>query len=88
MALDTITLKEWGARLRVLRQLRRWTQADLEDTASIARGTVSHLERGKRECKLPIVLRLVAALGNADYLFGLTDAPGPAFGPVQYPEAS
>jgi len=61
--LDTHVAKDFGARLRTLRDAAEISQERLAHDAGLSWSTVSQVERGDRSVRLPTLLRLAAALG-------------------------
>ena len=78
------TTPEWerriGADLRRLRILRELTQAELAGLANVSVSSVKRLEDGDGS-SLATVVRVVRALGRAEWLAGLAP-PSPAVSPV------
>jgi putative transcriptional regulator len=52
-------------RIRELRAIKRWSQADLAEKLGVSRQTVNALETGKYDPSLPLAFKIA-------YLFGLT----------------
>jgi ribosome-binding protein aMBF1 (putative translation factor) len=55
-------LSEMGARVRQLRQAKRWSQEDLADHARMHRTYVGGIERGERNITMLMLHRLAEAL--------------------------
>lgn len=45
-------------RIRELRAVKRWSQADLADALSVSRQTINALETGKYDPSLPLAFRI------------------------------
>jgi transcriptional regulator with XRE-family HTH domain len=58
-----VDIKTLGQRIRKLRMDQGLTEAQLADKAKITEGHVSHVERGYRTPSLPVLRRIIAALG-------------------------
>lgn len=54
-------LKAFGARVRLLREQRSWSQETLADNSGLHRTYISGVERGIRNPSLTIVLQLASA---------------------------
>jgi transcriptional regulator with XRE-family HTH domain len=54
--------KEFGNRLRQLREKREWAQTDLAYEADIEPGYVSRLELGKANPSLTVIVAIIKAL--------------------------
>jgi putative transcriptional regulator len=52
-------------RLKELRGVRGWTQADLADRLEVSRQTVNALETGKYDPSLPLAFRIAAVFGTS-----------------------
>ena len=50
-------------RIRELRAIKRWSQADLADTLGVSRQTVNALETGKYDPSLPLAFRIAKLFG-------------------------
>lgn len=48
-------------RLRELRAVRRWSQADLADQLDVSRQTVNSIENGRYDPSLPLAFKIAAA---------------------------
>lgn len=62
MKKDEHIKKEFGNRLRQLREKREWAQTDLAYEADIEPGYVSRLELGKANPSLTVIVALAMAL--------------------------
>ena len=51
-------------RLRELRAVHRWTQADLADRLDVSRQTVNSIETGRYEPSLPLAFRIAEVFGE------------------------
>lgn len=51
-------------RLRELRAVRRWSQADLADHLDVSRQTVNSIETGRYEPSLPLAFKIAAVFGE------------------------
>ena len=51
-------------RLRELRAVRRWSQADLADRLEVSRQTVNAIETGRYDPSLPLAFRLARVFGR------------------------
>jgi putative transcriptional regulator len=51
-------------RLRELRSVRRWSQADLADRLGVSRQTVNAIEVGRYDPSLPLAFRLAEVFGE------------------------
>lgn len=47
-------------RLRELRAVRRWSQADLADRLDVSRQTVNSIENGRYDPSLPLAFKIAA----------------------------
>ena len=52
-----------GARVAVLRRLKKWTQLQLAERAELPRSYVADIEGARRNPSLRTLMRLAAALG-------------------------
>lgn len=50
-------------RIRELRAVKRWSQADLADTLGVSRQTVNALETGRYDPSLPLAFRIAKLFG-------------------------
>lgn len=50
-------------RLRELRAIRRWSQADLADRLDVSRQTINAVETGRYDPSLPLAFKLAALFG-------------------------
>ncbi|MFZ4519884.1 MAG: helix-turn-helix transcriptional regulator [Microthrixaceae bacterium] len=65
-------------RLRELRAVRRWSQADLADQLGVSRQTVNSIETGRYDPSLPLAFRISEVFGEPiESLFHPDDAGGP-----------
>jgi putative transcriptional regulator len=63
-------------RLRELRAVHRWSQADLADRLDVSRQTVNSIETGRYEPSLPLAFRIAGVFGEPiESLFFPDDAP-------------
>lgn len=64
-----------GSRVKKIRTMRRWNQADLAKASKITQATISRLESGKtKQLKSAALKRLAKALcTSTDYLVGLSN---------------
>jgi len=70
---------QFGERLRMAREIRRFNQAGLAAKAGFPASSIAMFEGGMRKPSLENFRRLVVALEiSADYLLGRTDEPFPA----------
>ncbi|WP_169977678.1 substrate-binding domain-containing protein [Tautonia rosea] len=68
---------EPGGRVKSLRLLRSWSQAELADRAGISRTAVSAVEMGRLVPSVAAALSLAYALGcTVEELFGVAEPPG------------
>ncbi|MEU9256361.1 helix-turn-helix transcriptional regulator [Streptomyces sp. NPDC048270] len=51
-------------RLRELRAVRRWSQADLADRLDVSRQTVYAIETGRYDPSLPLAFKIAAVFGE------------------------
>ncbi|GGL14675.1 helix-turn-helix transcriptional regulator [Streptomyces sp. NBC_01478] len=51
-------------RLRELRAMRRWSQADLADRLGVSRQTVYAIETGRYDPSLPLAFKIAAVFGE------------------------
>ena len=56
-------VKQFGARIRELREARGWSQEALADAARLHRTHISLIERGQRSVQLETIESLAIALG-------------------------
>jgi len=49
-------------RLRELRAVRRWSQADLADRLDVSRQTINAIETGRHDPSLPLAFKIAAVL--------------------------
>ena len=52
-------------RLRELRAVRRWSQADLADRLEVSRQTVNAIETGRYDPSLPLAFKIAAVFGDS-----------------------
>lgn len=67
-------------RLRELRAVRRWSQADLADRLDVSRQTVYAIETGRYDPSLPLAFKIASVFGEPiENLFfpGEDDTAGP-----------
>lgn len=58
-------MEELGERLRMLREMKDWTQGDLAEASGVEQSSISNYEAGKRAgVPLAHVMRLADALGT------------------------
>jgi putative transcriptional regulator len=50
-------------RIRELRAVKRWSQADLADVLGVSRQTVNALETGKYDPSLPLAFKIAKVFG-------------------------
>lgn len=63
-------------RLRAARELRKWSQGELADRASMPPSSIAHFESGSRKPSFDTLRRLANALEvMTDYLLGRVDDP-------------
>ncbi|WP_139491816.1 helix-turn-helix domain-containing protein [Brevibacillus dissolubilis] len=63
-----------GARLKELRQLRKWTQQQVADLLGIERSTYTKYERNTNQTDYDLLQRLADLYGTSiDYILGRTD---------------
>ena len=68
-----------GRRLRQLRKTAGKTQMELARELGVNQAHVSHIEAGRGDMSVAMVVRLAQMFGvTTDYLVGLEDAPAPA----------
>ena len=61
-------------RLKVLRAVRNWSQADLADALSVSRQTVNAIETGKYDPSLPLALKMAKLFGEpVESIFALEE---------------
>lgn len=61
-------------RLKVLRAVRNWSQADLADALSVSRQTVNAIETGKYDPSLPLALKMAKLFGEpVESIFALDE---------------
>lgn len=65
-------------RLRELRAVRRWSQADLADRLDVSRQTVYAIETGRYDPSLPLAFKIASLFGEPieDLFFPGEDAAG------------
>jgi putative transcriptional regulator len=51
-------------RLRELRAVRRWSQADLADRLDVSRQTIYAIETGRYDPSLPLAFKIAAVFGE------------------------
>ena len=52
-------------RLRELRAIRKWSQAELADHLNVSRQTVNAVETGRYDPSLPLAFRIAEVFGEA-----------------------
>lgn len=63
-------------RLRAARELRKWSQSELAEKASMPPSSIAHFESGSRKPSFDTLRRLASALEmTTDYLLGRVDDP-------------
>lgn len=63
-------------RLRAARELRKWSQGELAEKASMPPSSIAHFESGSRKPSFDTLRRLANALEvTTDYLLGRVDDP-------------
>lgn len=63
-------------RLRAARELRKWSQCELAEKASMPSSSIAHFESGSRKPSFDTLRRLANALDvTADYLLGRVEDP-------------
>lgn len=66
-------------RLRELRAIHRWSQADLADRLDTSRQTVNAIENGRYDPSLPLAFRIAAVFARPiEEIFFPSGAPDPA----------
>lgn len=71
-----------GERIRIIRELRGWSQAELAERSRLEPSAISHFETGRRVPSVVNLLKLAEALTmntfyiSTDYLLGRTDKIG------------
>ena len=64
-------------RLRELRAVRRWSQADLADRLDVSRQTVNAIETGRYDPSLPLAFKIARIFEeHIESLFFPEDGPG------------
>jgi putative transcriptional regulator len=58
MARDRFAAPDMENRIRELRAVQRWSQADLADALGVSRQTVNALETGKYDPSLPLAFKI------------------------------
>jgi transcriptional regulator with XRE-family HTH domain len=73
-----------SSKIKELRELRRFTQADLGERAGMGAASISHFETGQRTPSLDSLVRLADALDvTADVLLGrAVEGTQPALDPI------
>ena len=67
-----------GARVRSLREYKRWSQEDLANASGLQRPHISLIENNERTPGADSLIKLAGALQtSSDYLLGLSDDPAP-----------
>lgn len=75
--------QKFSDRLRITRELRKLSQAELAQKAGLQPSAISHFETGRRSPSFDNLKRLADSLGvSMDYLFGRTDEPAGSGGIV------
>ena len=71
--LDKIFLREFGQRVRKLRETRKWTQEDLAERSGLHHTYVGSIERGERNLALLNIRKITNAFGltHSELLNGL-----------------
>jgi transcriptional regulator with XRE-family HTH domain len=70
LAMDR-SVREFGRRVRSMREQRHWTQEELADRSGLTSVQISRIERGVREIRLTTLLRLIGAFdAKPDELLG------------------
>jgi putative transcriptional regulator len=65
-------------RLRELRAVRRWSQADLADRLDVSRQTINAVETGRYDPSLPLAFRIARLFKRTiEEIFALEDADRP-----------
>ena len=65
-------------RLRELRAIHRWSQADLADRLDASRQTVNAIENGRYDPSLPLAFKIAAVFARPiEEIFFPSDGPGP-----------
>jgi transcriptional regulator with XRE-family HTH domain len=65
------SVREFGKRVRSMREQKQWTQEELADRSGLTSVQISRIERGAREIRLTTLLRLIAAFdAKPDDLLG------------------
>ncbi len=70
-------------RLRELRAVHRWSQADLADRLDTSRQTVNAIENGRYDPSLPLAFRIASVFGRP-----IEEIFFPSGGPARSPEMS
>jgi len=65
-------------RLRELRAVRRWSQADLADRLDVSRQTINAIETGRYDPSLPLAFKIAAVLELPIESLFSPDEPNPA----------
>lgn len=66
-------------RLRELRAIRRWTQAELADRLDVSRQTVNAIETGRYDPSLPLAFKIAAVFEQPiESIFRATTPAQPA----------
>ena len=66
--------KQFGARVRALREARDWSQEELAEQAGLHRTYISSVERGVRNPTITVIYKIAQALGVS--LAGMMDGVG------------
>jgi transcriptional regulator with XRE-family HTH domain len=70
--------RDFGKRLRFVREMREMTQAQLAQATCIDQAVISHFEAGRRSPSLESLKALAkAVMVSSDYLLGLSERIGP-----------
>lgn len=68
----------FGKRLRILREKRGLTQAEVANLFNISTSTIGMYEQGRRDPDTAVLKKIADYFDvSADYLLGRTDDPGP-----------
>ena len=60
---DKLFLREFGRRVRKLRETKEWTQEDLAEYSGLHRTYIGSIERGERNLALLNIRKIASAFG-------------------------
>ena len=60
---DKLFLREFGQRVRKLRETKEWTQEDLAEYSGLHRTYIGSIERGERNVALLNIRKIASAFG-------------------------